>query len=282
MDFADLQTFRAVVEHGGISAAARRLHRVQSSVSARLAALEAQLGVPLFERLGRRLQLTPEGQRLYERSAPVVSELLALRQAMQRPQCPDRLRLGAMESTAAARLPRPLARLRAEHPGLELVLRTGTTQALIDQLQVGALDAVLVAGPVTQPAWCWTPVCVEELVLIAPHALPQPSTLVCFAQGCAYRAVAQAWACSQQPELRSTVEIGSYHALIASVAAGMGMGLVPRSVLALGDAASVRQQPLAPVWARQTTWLVTRSAQRLVLLEALWTRIAEGSQELQA
>ena len=105
MDFADLQTFRAVVEQGGISAAARRLHRVQSSVSARMAALEQQLGVPLFKRLGRRLQLTPEGHRLYDRSTHVVGEWLALRQAMQRPAVSGVLRLGAMENTAAVRLP---------------------------------------------------------------------------------------------------------------------------------------------------------------------------------
>lgn len=279
MDFADLQTFRAVVEHGGISAAARRLHRVQSSVSARLAALEQQLGVPLFHRLGRRLQLTPEGQRLYERSAHVVSELLALRQAMQHRTAPAVLRVGAMESTAAVRLPRPLARLRAAYPDLELVLRTGPTQALLQQLQGGTLDAVFVAGPVSQPGWCWTPVCVEELVLIAPREGPQPTTLVCFGDGCAYRDVARAWAQAQRPGLASTVEIGSYHALIASVAAGMGVGLVPRSVLALGDTTAVRQEPLAPVWARQTTWLVTCSAQRSAPVEALWAHIGADCQE---
>lgn len=279
MDFADLQTFRAVVEHGGVSAAARRLHRVQSSVSARLAALEQQLGVPLFERLGRRLRLTPEGQRLYERSAPVVNELLALRQSMQVPPAAQVLRVGAMESTAAARLPRPLARLRADLPALELVLRTGPTRALLDQLGEGSLDVVFVAGPVVEPAWCWTPVCVEELVLIAPREGPEPATLVCFADGCAYRAVAQAWARAQRPRLSSTVEIGSYHALVAAVAAGMGVGLVPRSVLAWADAASVHQQALAPAWARQTTWLVTRSAQRGPAVEALWARMADDTPE---
>lgn len=280
MDFADLQTFRAVVEQGGISAAARRLHRVQSSVSARMAALEQQLGVPLFKRLGRRLQLTPEGHRLYDRSTHVVGEWLALRQAMQRPAVSGVLRVGAMENTAAVRLPRPLARLRAEQPELELTLRTGTTQALLGQLHAGALDAVFVGGPVTQPDWCWTPICVEELVLISPREGPPPRTLVCFAEGCAYRAVAQAWMRSRRPALVSTVEIGSYHALIASVAAGMGLGLVPRSVLDLSDAAAVHHEPLDPVWSRQTTWLVTRDMQRPAPVEALCACVVAECQEM--
>src|SRR5687767_2312340 len=53
MDISDLQTFRTVVDHGGVSAAARHLHRVQSSISARITGLERNLGLALFERSGK-------------------------------------------------------------------------------------------------------------------------------------------------------------------------------------------------------------------------------------
>ena len=72
MDISDLQTFRAVVEHGGVSAAARQLHRVQSSISARLSGLERSLGCALFERRGKRLAPTPAGRPLYARTEEAV------------------------------------------------------------------------------------------------------------------------------------------------------------------------------------------------------------------
>lgn len=98
MDFVDLQTFRAVVDHGGVTAAARHLHRVQSSVSARLAALEQRLGSALFERTGKHLRLTPEGRHLYERSAPLVRDMDRLRAELAPGAGAGLLRLGAMES----------------------------------------------------------------------------------------------------------------------------------------------------------------------------------------
>lgn len=246
MDFVDLQTFRAVVDHGGVTAAARHLHRVQSSVSARLAALEQRLGSALFERTGKHLRLTPEGRHLYERSAALVRDMDRLRAELAPGAGAGLLRLGAMESTAAARL--------------QLVLRTGTSAALLDGLARGDFDAVLVAGPQHPPSTLhWQAVFEEELVQVAPLHAGGQHALVTFSAGCAYRAVAQAWGAAQAQRWGAVVEIGSYHALLASVAAGMGVGLLPRSVLALCDTSAVVVHDLPPVYARQTTWLVSHS-----------------------
>src|SRR3979411_654558 len=62
MDFAALQFFKAVVDEGGISPAARKLHRVQSNVTTRIQQLEASLGTQLFVREKRRLFLSPAGE----------------------------------------------------------------------------------------------------------------------------------------------------------------------------------------------------------------------------
>jgi DNA-binding transcriptional LysR family regulator len=272
MDLADLQTFRAVVDHGGVTAAALRLHRVQSSVSARLSALEQQLGCALFERRQRRLHLTPEGRHLYARSASILQDMAALRSEFAAASRPAVLHLGAMESTAAARLPPVLARLRAEAPGIQLVLRTGTTGALLDQLRAATLDAALVGGQPCGDGLVWKPACTEELVAIAPQGATAQAaqTLITFGDGCAYRAIALAWAASHHMKFAHMVEIGSYHALVASVAAGMGMALVPRSVLALaGGGGGLHVQPLGAEHAAQTTWLVRRAGAPTPAVEAL-------------
>ena len=295
MDIADLQTFRAVVEHGGVTAAAAQLHRVQSSISARLSALERDLGCALFERVGRRLQLTPEGRHLYERSAALVQDLVALRQELAGTGPGAVLCLGAMESTAAVRLAPVLAQLRRAQPGMRLSLRTGTTGALLQGLEQHALDAVLVAGPANRPTLDWQPVFEEELVLITPlplptalasgaaadgdlNAAPLPATgLVTFSAGCAYREVALDWARAQGLPPGPATEIGSYHALAAAVTAGMGLGLLPRAVLGSLDTRGLQVQALPEAWARQTTWLVTRQGPASAALRALVQALRGGT-----
>lgn len=269
MDIADLQTFRAVVEHGGVSAAARQLHRVQSSISARLAGLERGLGCALFERRGKRLALTPEGRHLYERSGGIVEDVQRLRRelALQTPGA--MLRIGSMESTAAVRLAPTLARLRREQPRMQLQLRTGTTGALLDALQRCEIDAAFVAGPRERPGLRWHAAFVEELVMITPRQAAASDTLVTFSTGCAYREVARAWALANRYPIEQAVEIGSYHAMVASVSAGMGVALVPRSVLQRCDARAVRVRRLGAPYDKQTTWLVTREGSESAALVAL-------------
>lgn len=279
MDFADLQTFRAVVEHGGVTAAASRLHRVQSSISARLCALERDLGCALFERTGRRLQLTPEGRHLYERSAALVRDMSALRQELAGTGQGAVLRIGSMESTAAVRLAPVLARLREQQPGMRLAVRTGTTGAMLQALEQHEVDAALVAGPAERPALQWQPAYREELVLIAPRGAPvdHVASLVTFSTGCAYREVALDWAQAQGRAVTAGIEIGSYHALVASVSAGMGLALVPAAVLRGLDSRGLQVQPLPEPWAQQTTWLVTRRGHPSAALRALAEALPEGA-----
>ena len=82
MDLAALEIFRAVVEAGGITRAAERLHRVQSNVTTRIRQLEQSLGVDLFVRDGRRMVLTPSGQTLFDYACRILSMTEEARQAV--------------------------------------------------------------------------------------------------------------------------------------------------------------------------------------------------------
>ena len=109
MELADLQVFRTVVEEGGIAAAARKLHRVPSSVTTRVQQLEATLGVRLFVRERQRLHLSAAGERLLEYADRMLRLADEARSAVA--GLPGGvLRLGALESTTASRLPAVLGR----------------------------------------------------------------------------------------------------------------------------------------------------------------------------
>jgi DNA-binding transcriptional LysR family regulator len=79
MDFASLQVFKTVVDEGGISPAARKLHRVQSNVTTRIQQLEASLGTQLFVREKRRLHLSPAGQVFLEYAERMLRRARAAR-----------------------------------------------------------------------------------------------------------------------------------------------------------------------------------------------------------
>src|SRR5262245_15150350 len=116
MDLTALRIFKTVAEQGGITKAAAKLHRVQSNVTTRVKRLEAQLGTKLFLRHKRRLVLSAEGKLLLayaDRLLRLSSEAQdALRGAVPR----GVLRIGALESTAAARLPPVLSRYHLACP----------------------------------------------------------------------------------------------------------------------------------------------------------------------
>ena len=285
MDLAALEIFRTVATEGSITRAAERLGRVQSNVTTRVQQLEDSLGAALFLREGKRMALTAEGRTLLGYADRLLALAEEARQAMRPAQPAGRLRLGSMESTAASRLPGPLARFHRDWPGVALELTTASSQQLIDRLEAHALDAILVAWPPGDPPGAGldaVALYAEELVLALPAGHPpvtgpadvQPGTLAAFEAGCTYRRIAQAWL-AHRPRPMQLLELGSYHAILACVAAGTCVGVVPRSVLALTRMPpELRLHPLGTV----DTLLVRRRGYRSAALDALQAALQDGLQ----
>jgi DNA-binding transcriptional LysR family regulator len=239
MELSDLHVFRTVVSSGGVTRAADRLHRVQSNVTARVRKLEQDLGVDLFLREGRRLQLSPAGTVLLGYADRLLALASEAREALHETEPRGTLRLGSMESTAAARLPRPLALLARRHPALTVELRTGAPRDLIPRVIAGDLDAALVAEPVddkrlaSQAAW------VEDYVIVAGPGHPRirtpkdvrERTVLAFEHGCPHRMRLEAWFAEHNVRIERVIEMGSYHAILGCAVAGMGVALLPKIVL---------------------------------------------------
>lgn len=294
LDLSALQIFSTVAAEHSVTRAALRLGRVQSNVTTRVRQLEQDLGVPLFLREAKRMTLTAEGHRLLDYARRLLALADEARQAMQPGLPQGRLRVGTMESTAASRLPAPLARFHQRWPEVALELSTASTQRLIDDVLAHRLDCALVAratpavarkratappgsgddasDPLRDAALEGTPVFDEELMLVLPRAHPvlrtpddlQLSTLAAFDTGCTYRRLLQDWLGPRTPPLR-VLELGSYHAILACVAAGTAFGVAPKSVLALQRSArGVRAQPLCAV----QTLLIRRRGQASAAFDA--------------
>jgi DNA-binding transcriptional LysR family regulator len=268
MELSALRIFKAVAEEGSVTLAASRLNRVQSNVSARLTQLEESLSVSLFLRSGRKLQITTEGARLLayaDRLLQLADEAQAAVQPDQKPS--GQLRIGSMETTAAARLPQVLAAFNRKHPEVDLMLDTAPTDHLLDGVLKHRLDLALVAGPVAHPELEQRPVFKEELVLItnhahAPVASPaelQRRTLLVFRSGCTYRRRLESWFAEGDVAPARVSEFGTFEAIIGCVAAGMGVALMPKELLEQRKlAGTVRQHALPPHIAQVETLLVWR------------------------
>ena len=124
MELSDLRIFRAVVREGGVTRAAERLHRVQSNVTTRIRQIEDDLDTALFIREGKRLHLSPAGQVLLGYADRLLTLADEARAAVRDPRPRGIFRLGAMESTAAVRLPGPLNEFHRRYPEVALELRT--------------------------------------------------------------------------------------------------------------------------------------------------------------
>jgi DNA-binding transcriptional LysR family regulator len=239
MDLSDLLIFRSVVREGGVTRAAERLHRVQSNVTTRIRQLEEDLSVPLFIREGKRLHLAPAGQVLLDYAERLLALADEARGAVQDAKPRGTFRLGAMESTAAVRLPGLLSEYHRRHPGVVLELRTGNPQILASAILAGDLDAALVAEPIADAPFEKTFAFDEELVIVAAGNHPPigkrgdlPRTVIVFEHGCPHRKRLEDWYANRREMPERTIEIASYHAMLGCVVAGMGISLIPKSVLA--------------------------------------------------
>ncbi|RUW63341.1 LysR family transcriptional regulator [Mesorhizobium sp. M7A.F.Ca.US.008.03.1.1] len=274
-----LKTFLAVARSRNITRAAEVVHLAQSSVSDQIQALEAELGAALFTRVKSGLELTPAGLAL----KPIAEDLLRLdgeaRAAVQAAagSTSGQLTIGALETIASARLARWLPGFQADHPDITLRMKVAGSGALLRQLEDGEIDVAFCfdrrdfAKDKSDEHFAKRTIAAEPLVLVAApgqggaeHDLATLATLrfVATEPGCIYRHMFDtAFAEAGVAAPRLATEVGSIGAIARLVAAGAGLGLVPRlavsDALARGDVVELpwpgqaQTAPLAMIWRRR-------------------------------
>lgn len=287
LEYADLRVLEAVARHGSMNRAAAELHTVQSNVTARIRALEEQIGTPLFQRNSRGVVLTAAGQRLLPYTAKLAALLKEARDAARDDGTPiGSVHIGSLETTAALRLPPILAAYARAWPDVSLVVTTGTSSALVADVLDHRLDGALVAGPVHHADLMEEPICREELMLVTAPALrhlddmdaQRELKIIVFRHGCAYRQRLEHLLFRRGIQTIRTMEFGSLEAIIGCVAAGIGITLLPRAVVmpAWRDG-RVMAHELPPAQARADTVFVRRRDTRVTSALAALVAIARPS-----
>ncbi|MCW5581720.1 MAG: LysR family transcriptional regulator, partial [Luteimonas sp.] len=154
MDVASLEAFLAIAESRGFSAAGERLHLTQPAVSKRIAALEAQLGRRLFDRIGREVALTEAGQALLPRARRILAELDDTRRALDNldAEVGGRLSLATSHHIGLHRLPPLLRAFSRSHPRAALELQFLDSEQAWSQVLHGRAELALTTlGPAAAP-----------------------------------------------------------------------------------------------------------------------------------
>lgn len=175
MDLRQLAALAAVADAGSFSAAARRLHTVQSNVSTHIARLERELGATLVDRATG--ALTEEGEVVVDRARRVQRELESLRSdvASMLHEVSGQVRLGCIGTASRWLLPNLLRAMAQRHPRVQVVLVDATTTSLVPQVVSGALDLAVVNLPLGEEELATEPLFDEQRILAVPFAHPLAS-----------------------------------------------------------------------------------------------------------
>ena len=266
MDLRALQIFKTVVDEGGVARAAERLHCVQSNVSTRIRQLEDMLGTRLFDRVGRRLTVTPRGVVLH---GYAVRLLQLANEAQQAVKGSGTLRsefhIGAIATTAMHQLPHALTEFHRNHPEVQLHVNVATSDKIVRDVLMRELDVGFVVDPVPHAELHQIEIHSENLVLLTDHhhsmicsAKDLADTMIIgFREGCAYRNRLLRWMAEASLLPAHTLEFETSRAIVGCVAAGLGAAIMPASVAGnLGFTDQIQFHPLPEEYARTTTMMI--------------------------
>ncbi|MEC3976150.1 LysR family transcriptional regulator [Amycolatopsis sp. H20-H5] len=256
MQFQQLAYFVAVADARHFTRAAEQMRVAQPSLSQQVKALERDIGATLFHRIRGNVSLTEAGETLLPIARRILAETdtayRAIRELDQLGR--GRVRLGATPSLCTGLLPTMLAAFRREYPGIELVLHEGGSRDLQTALSEGALDlAMVVDSRVHDDArLSMLPLFVEELVVISSKDAPLPVAsgrmrilelagrpLVMFRRGYDLREATVSACRAAGFEPTFAIEGGEMDAVLEFVKAGIGLAVVPSTVV--GDRFAMRR-----------------------------------------
>jgi len=245
MELRQLQYFVAVVDEGGFTRAAARLHVAQPGVSAQIRRLERELGQELLDRSDRTVRVTEVGAAVLPHARAALAALAEVRLAVDERSglVRGRVAVGMVVACSSLDLPALLADFHREHPGVEITLIEANSDGLVQALQAGQLDLALVGLATAAPAGIETQRIVDEALvaavsrddpLAARRSIPlealRERPLISLPRGTGLRTCLDAACAAAGFEPRPAFEASDPGLLAQLASRGLGMAILPESV----------------------------------------------------
>lgn len=242
MEMRHVKTFCAIVKYGNFSKAAHALGYAQSTVTAHMKALENDLHIPLFDRLGKKVLLTKAGHQFH----PYTLELLSIyEKAQEIPQNTDYLEgtlsITSNESLAVYRLPQLLRTYKQKNPKVNIVLETNTNEQALQKLREGETDVVFIIGESIEHNDFITRTFSNETfgwILPAysaahtnPFQLLQETQFIFTEQSCGYRTMVDRFLRQSGNIPAKTFETSNVEVIKQSVMCELGISILPYIVV---------------------------------------------------
>ncbi|MDQ0196719.1 LysR family transcriptional regulator [Paenibacillus wynnii] len=243
--FDDLDIFAAVVEHSSLNRASRQLNLSQPALSRKISKLEERLGVPLFNRHGKRLELTEVGRLTYTYALEQRQQRSKFLEALSKFKEgePQFVTLGASLTTLQTTLPPLVNAYMEKYPTAELKLITGRTHEIVSSVSEGRSDVGIIASSIKEPGLRCIPLFEDQLRLVVsehhPLTLSPKLTMehlsrlpmILFSKGTWYRRLTDDLfqRCGIDPDVR--MEIDSFEAIVRLLPTIKAAALLPKSYL---------------------------------------------------
>jgi LysR family nitrogen assimilation transcriptional regulator len=274
MDIRQLEALLAVAEEGSFTAAADRLHTVQSNVSGHVHQLEAELGVQLLVRSRRGTVPTEFGVRVIDRARAIRSEIEALHKDLSMLQGLEtgHATLGVVGTVSRSLVPALVVEMRRVAPGLSLRLTEGASERLAVDVAERMLASAVVTEPVADPRLVVEHLRDEDLVGLVPSTLVlrgrEPVLLSAIAthpvilppQGNPLRDEVDDAARAEHTELRVPIEVEGIRLIADLVASGAGVSILPETAVP-NDHPGVRTVRIARMPPRRLALITARGVQ---------------------
>lgn len=266
-----LRTLVAVADNATFSAAADVVHVTHAAVSQQMQALEADLGIALFNRSSRTPELTPAGHQVVARARKLIADYDNLvPSVLADGGLSGVITLGALRTTLTGLTPQAMARLKSKFPQLGLHIRPGLTRTLIADVQRGTLDAAIVTRPQLMPVGVvFRDLAQEPMQLITsveeteddPIALLKSRPFIRFNRNAVVGALIDTWIVSKRIRVSETMELDSPEAIASMVQANLGVSIVPDLAVKPNDGVAVKRLDLGPDAPKRTLGLVHQKDQ---------------------
>ena len=243
MDFREISTFLQVAQYQSFSKAARHLGYSQAAVTIQIKQLEQELGVHLFDRIGKQISLTHQGQVFYQYAVSIRNDLEQAKNAVSDPSTlSGKLCLGTIESICASIFPDLLAEYHRLHPEVTISIVTDSPGVLLDRMNENTIDIVyLLDRRIYDNRWCKTLEEPEENIFVASpdhelalakreleldEVLRFPFFLT--EKDASYRHMLEQYLASINRSVKPFLEIGSTEFIIHMLLKNTGISFLPK------------------------------------------------------